>query len=147
MKRFSVWVIPVAQVLIAIVFVVLVYAISWVGETYTFKGSSFEPYDPYFGDYIYLEYDAFKGKQDVETGTVYVSFTEGKDGYAVIDRIESKPFFGGIRANYYDRRLYIEEMGVSQDERDEIKGKQSFTVQVDVAPWGMLRMYEIESNE
>lgn len=150
MKRFSVWVIPVAQVLIAIVFVILVYAISWVGETYTFKVSSFEPYDPYFGDSIYLEYDAFKGRQDVETGTVYVSFKEGSEGYAVIDRIESKPFLGGIRANYYERLLYIEEMGsyrVSQDEIDAIKGKQSFTVQVDVAPWGMLRMYEIESNE
>lgn len=92
MKRLSTWIIPAVQVMIAILFVILVYAISWVGETYTFKGTSFEPYDPYFGDSIYLEYDEFEGRHNVETGTVYVSFEQGDDGFAVIDRVESKPF-------------------------------------------------------
>lgn len=150
MKRLSTWIIPAVQVMIAILFVILVYAISWVGETYTFKGTSFEPYDPYFGDSIYLEYDEFEGRHNVETGTVYVSFERGDDGFAVIDRVESKPFFGGVRANYYDRNLYIEEMGsyrVPLDEVDRIEGEKSFTVEVDVAPWGMLRLHDLKPIE
>lgn len=146
MKRYSTWFIPVLQVIIAVVFVILVYAISWIGETYTFKVSTYEPYDPYFGESIYLEYDEFEGRRNVETGTVYVSFEQGEDGFAVIDRVESKPFLGGVRANYYDRNLYIEEMGayrISQDEVDAVEGEKSFTVQVDVAPWGMLRMHDL----
>ncbi|WP_215141435.1 GDYXXLXY domain-containing protein [Exiguobacterium qingdaonense] len=149
MRRISKWTIPVIQVFIAILFVILVYAVSWVGETYTFEGTSYEPYDPYFGDSIYLEYDALKGRHDVDTGTVYVSFQQGDDGFATIDRIESNPFFGGVRANYFDRVVYIEEMNVyrvSQDEVEAVEGEQSFTVQVDIAPWGMLRMYDLKSK-
>lgn len=150
MNHVSKWIIPAVQVIIALLFVLLVYAISWAGETYTFKGTSYEPYDPYFGDSIYLEYDAFDGRREVDTGTVYVTFKEGEDGFAEIDRIESKPFFGGVRANYYDRLLYIEEMRsyrVSEEEIDQVKGENSFIVQVDVAPWGMLRMHDLVPNK
>ncbi|WP_214826466.1 GDYXXLXY domain-containing protein [Exiguobacterium algae] len=146
MKQLRVWIIPVLQLAIAILFILLLYAVSWFGTTYTFQVSTYEPYDPYFNDSIYLEYDGLEGRQDVETGTVYVTFKEGEDGYAVIDRIQSKPFFGGVQGNYYDRFVYIEEISsyrVPADDVDQIEGKQSFTIQVDVAPWGMVRPHDL----
>ena len=146
MKQVKAWIIPVVQVFIVIIFVLAVYAVSWFGQTYTFKASSFEPYDPFFGDSVYLEYDDLEGRQDVDSGTVYVTFKEDDTGYATIDRIESKPFFGGVRANYYDRLIYIEEISsyrVPTDEIEMIEGENMFTIQVDVAPWGMIRAHDL----
>lgn len=146
MKQVKAWIIPVVQVFIVIIFVLAVYAVSWFGQTYTFKASSYEPYDPFFGDSVYLEYDDLEGRQDVDSGTVYVTFKEDDTGYATIDRIESKPFFGGVRANYYDRLIYIEEISsyrVPTDEIEMIEGENMFTIQVDVAPWGMIRAHDL----
>ena len=146
MKQMKAWVIPILQVLIAVSCILLVYAVSWFGKTYTFEVSSYEPFDSFFGDSIYLEYDGLTGRHDVETGTVYVTFKEGEDGYAVIDRIESQSFYGGVQARYYDRNVYIEEISsyrIPQDEIELIEGEKMFTIQVDVAPWGMLRAHDL----
>lgn len=150
MKRMTPWLLPIIQVLIAVGFVLLVYAVSWFGQTYTFKATSYEPYDPFFGDSIYLEYDAFEGSQDVESGTVYVTFKAGEDGYATVDRVSSRPFFGGIRANYFDRRVYVDDLSsyrVTDDEADLIQGAKTFEVDVDIAPWGMVRAHELRPIE
>lgn len=147
MKQVKAWIIPLLQLLIAVFFILLVYAVTWFGQTYTFEVSSYEPYDPFFSDSIYLEYDGLVGRRDVETGTVYVTFKEGEDGFADIDRIESKPFYGGVQARYYDRIIYIEEISsyrVPEDDIERIEGEKMFTIQVDVAPWGMLRAHDLQ---
>lgn len=146
MKRLTPWLVPVVQVVIAVGFIVLVYAVSWFGETYTFKATSYEPYDPFFGDYVYLEYESFKGRQDVESGTVYVSFKTDENGFAMIDRVSARPFFGGIRANYFDRQVYVDDMSsyrVAANEKAVIEGAKSFKVEVDIAPWGMVRPHDL----
>ncbi|WP_114165694.1 GDYXXLXY domain-containing protein [Exiguobacterium sp. TNDT2] len=150
MKRLTPWLVPIVQVVIAVGFILLVYAVSWFGETYTFKATSYEPFDPFFSDVVYLEYDSFEGRQDVESGTVYVSFKTGDDGYATIDRVSSRPFIGGTRANYYDRQVYIDDLSsyrVAEGETSAIEGAKMFEVDVDVAPWGMVRPHDLRSIE
>ncbi|MCT4781752.1 MULTISPECIES: GDYXXLXY domain-containing protein [Exiguobacterium] len=150
MKRMTPWLLPIIQVLIAVGFVLLVYAVSWFGQTYTFKATTYEPYDPFFGDSIYLEYDTFRGRQDVESGTVYVTFKDGEDGYATVDRVNSRPFFGGIRANYFDRQVYVDDLSsyrVTDEEAEVIRGAKTFEVEVDIAPWGMVRAHDLRPIE
>lgn len=150
MKRMTPWLLPIIQVLIAVGFVLLVYAVSWFGQTYTFKATTYEPYDPFFGDSIYLEYDTFRGRQDVESGTVYVTFKDGEDGYATVDRVSSRPFFGGIRANYFDRQVYVDDLSsyrVTDEEAEVIRGAKTFEVEVDIAPWGMVRAHDLRPIE
>lgn len=146
MKRITPWLVPIVQVLIAIGFILLVYAVSWFGQSYTFKATSYEPYDPFFGDYVYLEFDSLQGRQEVDSGTVYVSFKTDEAGFATIDRVSSRPFFGGTRAEYYDRKVYITDMSsyrVGEDEKAVIEGVKTFEVEVDVAPWGMVRAHDL----
>lgn len=146
MKRITPWLVPIVQLLIAVGFILLVYAVSWFGETYTFKATSYEPYDPFFGDTVYLEYESFKGRQDVESGVVYVSFKTGEDGFATIDRVNSRPFIGGTRANYYDQQVYVDDMSsyrLTASEEEMMKGEKSFHVKVDIAPWGMVRPHDL----
>lgn len=144
------WFIPIAQTLIICFFLLLVYAVSWFGQTYTFEASSLDPFDATYQNTVYLDYDAFQGRQEVESGVVYMSFKQGEDGFAEIDRIQSKPFFGGIRGNYYDRAVYVDGLNayqVTDEEAQAVQGVTSYTVQVDVAPWGMMRLYELKPNE
>ncbi|WP_024370225.1 GDYXXLXY domain-containing protein [Exiguobacterium sp. ZOR0005] len=146
MKRMTPWLLPIVQVLIAVGFVLLVYAVTWFGQTYTFKATSYEPYDPFFSDSIYLEYESFKGRQDVDPGTVYVTFKTDEDGFATVDRVSSRPFFGGTRANYFDRQVYVDDLSsyrVPESKVENIRGKKEFEVDVDVAPWGMVRAHEL----
>lgn len=149
MKSVTPWLAPIIQLLIALSFIGLFYAISWFGQTYTFKASAYEPYDPIYSDQIYLEYEALKGHQKVEPGTVYVSFKSDQNGYATIDKVSSKPFSLAVRGNYSDRQIYIDELSsyqVKSEARESLRGKSSFELEVDISPWGMTRIHTLRPH-
>lgn len=149
MKKNS-WVFPILMTLFVAVLLASFYAISWFGEQYVLRAEPYDPFDPFYGEYVLLQYPDLEAPADMKDGPVYFTLEEGPDGFAVISRIENDPFFGAIKGQHYDRRVtapQLEQYYVEQGTGPELEEAVDLQVTLDVAPWGSIRPVNLEVRE
>lgn len=140
------WLMPASQTAFVALLVVSFYATSWFGEHYVLRAEPFDPFDPFYGEYVMLQYPDLEAPAGISDGAIYFTLTEGEDGYAVIGRIEENPFFGAINGSKYDRRIVapqLENFYVEQGRGPELEEAVDLEVTIDVAPWGSIRPVSI----
>ncbi|VWX38319.1 GDYXXLXY domain-containing protein [Exiguobacterium oxidotolerans] len=136
----------VIHTLIVLMVVLSFYAISWFGESYRFRAEPFDPFDPIYGEYVMLQYPDLKPDASIKQGLVYVTFATGKDGYARIDQISNKRFFGSVAGEYYDEYVTISQLTQYYVEQGTGKGyedAEKLEVKADVSPWGTVRATDL----
>jgi uncharacterized membrane-anchored protein len=114
------------------------------------RAEPFDPFDPFYGEYVMLQYPDLDAPSGISDGAVYFTLAEGEDGYAVIDRIEEQPFFGAINGSKYDRRVVapqLENFYVEQGRGPELELARDLQVTIDVSPWGSIRPLSIDERE
>ncbi|MBU9673715.1 GDYXXLXY domain-containing protein [Planococcus sp. CP5-4] len=144
------WLMPALQTAFVALLVVSFYATSWFGDQYLLRAEPYDPFDPFYGEYVMLQYPDLDAPSGISDGAVYFTLTEGEDGYAVIDRIEESPFFGAINGSKYDRRIVapqLENFYVEQGRGPELEEAVDLEVTIDVAPWGSIRPVGIAPRE
>jgi uncharacterized membrane-anchored protein len=143
------WLIPIVQTIFVIFLVLSFYAISWVGKEYVLRAEPFDPFNPFYGEYVMLQYPDLKAPDSVKEGDIYFTLKQGDDGYAVIDRIENDSFFGAIRGTYYGRVIapQLEQFYVEQGVGPELEKSLELQATIYVAPWGSIRPTDLEKRE
>lgn len=142
---------PAIQTVFILLIAVSFYAVSWFGDEYVLRAEPYDPFDPFLGEYVLLQYPDLQPGSDVETGDVFFTLTEGEDGYAVIDRIENESFFGAIPGSYYRGGLVtapgLEQYYVEQGTGPGLEEAEKLALTVDVSPWGTIRPTFLEVRE
>ena len=141
------WLFPIFQTLFVVFLVLSFYAASWVGEQYVLRAEPFDPFDPFYGEYVMLQYPDLESPDSLPEGQVYFTLQEGEEGFAVIDRIEGSPFFGAITGTHFGGRVtapQLEQYYVEQGTGPALEAALELQVTVDVAPWGTIRPVKLE---
>lgn len=141
---------PLAQTIIVLLIAASFYAASLFGDQFVLRAEPYDPSDPFYGEYVMLQYPDLKPVGNVEDGEVYFTLKEGADGYAVIDRIENESFFGSIRGTYYSDQItapQLEQYYVEQGTGPGLEQAQDLKVTLDVAPWGTIRPVYLEERK
>lgn len=144
------WILPIVMTLFIALLVAAFYSASWFGEQYTLRAEPFDPFDPFYGEYVLLQYPDLDQASTGYQGDIYFSLQEGSDGFAVIDRISQEPFFGAITGYSYSNRLsapQLEQFYVEQGRGPELERAVDLQVTIDVAPWGTIRPVSIDVRE
>lgn len=144
------WILPIVMTLFIAMLVAAFYSASWFGEQYTLRAEPFDPFDPFYGEYVMLQYPDLNEMSNSYEGDIYFTLTEGPDGYAVIDDISNDPFFGAISGYSYGDRLsapQLEQFYVEQGRGPELERAVDLQVTIDVAPWGTIRPVSIDVRE
>ncbi|HSJ36852.1 MAG TPA: GDYXXLXY domain-containing protein [Planococcus sp. (in: firmicutes)] len=148
--KLKAWLLPILLTLFVVILVAAFYAASWFGEQYTLRAEPFDPFDPFYGEYVMLQYPDLNVQGGSFEGTVYFTLKEGPDGFAVIDRIEDEPFFGAISGWSYGRQIsapQLEQFYVEQGRGPELEQAVDLQVTIDVAPWGFIRPISLDVRE
>ncbi|PTL39383.1 GDYXXLXY domain-containing protein [Alkalicoccus saliphilus] len=143
------WILPLIQTLFTALVVLSFYAVSWWGEEFTLRAEPYDPFDPFLGEYVMLQYPDLDPPAGLDNQTVYFTLEEGADGYAVIDRIDDQPFFGSIEGHTYQQFVtapQLEQYYVEQGEGPVLEEAGDLEVTVDVAPWGAVRPVNLEER-
>lgn len=141
------WLLPILMTLFIALLVTSFYATSWLGDEYLLRAEPFDPFDPFYGEFVMLQYPDLMADSDVDEGPVFFTLKKGADGYAVIDRMENEPFFGAIRGYFYDKRVtapQLEQYYVEQGLGPELEKAVDLQVTIDVSPWGTIRPIDLE---
>lgn len=144
------WLMPAIQTVFVSLLVLSFYATSWFGEQYVLRAEPFDPFDPFYGEFVMLQYPDLDPPAGIPDGAVYFTLTEAGDGYAVIDRIEERPFFGAIKGTKYDNRVdapQLERYYVEQGLGPELEDAVDLEVTIDVSPWGSIRPIDIAPRD
>lgn len=148
--KIKAWILPVLMTLFVVVLVAAFYSASWFGEQYTLRAEPFDPFDPFYGEYVMLQYPDLDAAGSAYEGDVYFTLTEGPDGFAVIDEISYEPFFGAISGYSYGSRLtapQLEQFYVEQGLGPQLESAVDLQVTIDVAPWGIIRPVSIAERD
>jgi len=140
---------PFLQTVFVLVIATSFYAISWFGEVLILRAEPFDPFDPFYGEYVLLQYPDLKPTSSIQQGDVYFTLKEGNDGYAVIDRIENQTFPSAIQGTYYDSRItthQLEQYYVEQGTGPDLEEARDLALTIDVAPWGAIRPTFLEKR-
>lgn len=147
------WIIPIGQTVAAVLLVLSFYATTWLGESYVLRAEPFDPWDPFYGEYVLLQYPDLNEaarNADLDMGEqFYFSLKEGPDGYATVDRLEKDHFFGSLTGTYWDRRVSVESLEyfyVEQGEGPELEKAVDLKATIYVSPWGTIRPYDLEAR-
>ncbi|RNF38129.1 GDYXXLXY domain-containing protein [Planococcus salinus] len=144
------WLLPIAMTVFIALLVTSFYAASWFGDRYTLRAEPFDPFDPFYGEYVMLQYPDLEAPSTVEDGDVYFTLKEGPDGFAVIDRLENESFFGAINGTFYGDRItapQLEQYYVEQGLGPALEDAVDLQVTLDVAPWGTIRPVSLEVRD
>lgn len=147
MKRYLM---PVLQTCVVGLLIISFFATSWFGTSYRFRAEPFDPFDPVYGEYVMLQYPDLKPDATVQNGRVYVSFKTDASGYAQIDRISNKQFFGSVAGDYYDQYVSIPQLTqyyVEQGSGKQYEKAKVLEVRADVSPWGTIRTTNLKISE
>jgi uncharacterized membrane-anchored protein len=143
------WLFPVVQTLFVLLLALSFYAISWFGDQFVLRAEPYDPFDPFYGEFVLLQYPDLKPPGTLSDGEVYFTLKEGPDGYAVIDRIEEEPFFGSIAGTNYDGQITAPQLGqyyVEQGTGPGLEDARDLAVTLDVSPWGTIRPVYLEAR-
>lgn len=141
---------PFLQTVFVLVIATSFYAISWFGEEFILRAEPFDPFDPFYGEHVLLQYPDLKPTSSLQQGDVYFTLKEGDDGYGVIDRIENQSFSGAIQGTYYDNRIttqQLEQYYVEQGTGPDLEEARELAITLDVAPWGSIRPTYLEKRQ
>lgn len=148
MKR---WIMPAFQTVIVVVILLSYYATTWFGEEFVLRAEPFDPWDPFYGEYVLLQYPDINQaakQQNFEQGvTVYFTLENGEDGFAQVERIETESFSGAIQGTYYDSHVSIEQLEqfyVEQGRGPELEEAVDLQATIYVSPWGTIRPYDLQ---
>jgi len=147
MKSF---VIPVLQTLIICLIALSFFATSWFGDEYVLRAEPYDPYDPFYGEYVLLKYPDLKPSDSAPEGDIFFSLKEGDDGYALIDRIDREPFWGAIQGTNYGGQIttpQLEQYYVEQGTGPGLEEAKDLALTLDVAPWGAIRPTFLEKRQ
>ncbi len=143
------WLFPIVQTVIVIVLLMSYYAASWFGEQYLLRAEPYDPFDPFYGEYVMLQYPDLESSSITNDGAVYFTLTNGNDGYAIIDRIENKSFFGAIKGTVYDSNVtapQLEQFYVEQGIGPQLESARDLEVIIDVSSWGTIRPVTLQER-
>ena len=141
---------PVLQSLFVALIVMSFYATSWFGEQFTLRAEPYDPFDPFYGEYVMLQYPDLKPTDSLQNGDVFFTLKEGEDGYARIDRVDTQEFFGSIQGTYYDNRItapQLEQYYVEQGTGPDLEKARDLAVTLDVSPWGSIRPVSLDVRQ
>lgn len=144
------WLFPIIQTVFVVVLLVSYYAASWFGEQYLLRAEPFDPFDPFYGEYVMLQYPDLMTPTTIDSGAIYFTLKTAEDGYAVIDRVETDPFFGAIEGYVYDRRVtapQLEQFYVEQGQGPQLEEVRDLQVTIDVSSWGTIRPISLEERK
>lgn len=148
--KLKAWLLPILMSVFVAILVLAFYGASWFGDQYVLRAEPYDPFDPFFGEYVLLQYPDLNEQSSSFEGPVYFTLKEGPDGFAVIDRIEEEPFFGAISGSSYGRQLnapQLEQFYVEQGRGPELEEAVDLQVTIDVAPWGFIRPVSLDVRE
>lgn len=143
------WLFPIVQTAIVAILLVSYYAASWFGEQYVLRAEPFDPVDPFYGEYVLLQYPDLQTSSIADDSSVYFTLKRGEDGYAVIDRIDSEPFFGAIEGSAFGGSVtapQLEQFYVEQGLGPQLETARELQVTVDVSSWGTIRPVELQER-
>ncbi|MDN7246885.1 GDYXXLXY domain-containing protein [Planococcus shenhongbingii] len=141
---------PLLQTILVGLVVLSFYAASWFGDQFVLRAEPYDPFDPFYGEYVLLQYPDLKPAEPVQNGDVYFTLKESADGYAMLEQVSNKPFFGAIHGSYYGDTLtapQLEQYYVEQGTGPGLEKAQKLAVTVDVAPWGTIRPVFLEARQ
>ncbi|MGB2991978.1 MAG: GDYXXLXY domain-containing protein [Paenisporosarcina sp.] len=141
---------PVLQSIFVGLIIMSFYATSWFGEQFTLRAEPYDPFDPFYGEYVMLQYPDLKPTDSLQNGDVFFTLKEGEDGYAQIDRVDTQSFFGSIHGTYYDNRItapQLEQYYVEQGTGPDLEKARDLTVTLDVSPWGSIRPVSLDVRQ
>lgn len=136
------WILPICMTVFLIGLLASFYAISWVGEQYVLRAEPYDPFDPVYGEYVLLQYPDLAPPPHIKEGDVFFTLEKGQDGFAVISRIENRPFFGAIEGSHFSGQVnapQLEQYYVEQGTGPGLERAKDLQLTVDVAPWGAIR--------
>lgn len=143
------WLFPIAQTAVVVILLMSYYAASWFGEQYILRAEPFDPFDPFYGEYVLLQYPDLKSNSITDDSSVYFTLKEADDGYAVIDRIENEPFFGAIEGSVYGGSVtapQLEQFYVEQGQGPLLESARDLQVTIDVSSWGTIRPINLQER-
>lgn len=151
MKKFS---LPVIQTLAVGAILLSYYATTWFGDEFVLRAEPYDPWDPFYGEYVLLQYpDINAAVRDAgfkDGDRVHFSLTEGEDGYATIDKIESENFFGALDGTYWGNMVSVENLEqfyVEQGQGLALEEAVDLKATIYVSPWGTIRPVDLEARE
>ncbi|MBA2174523.1 GDYXXLXY domain-containing protein [Halobacillus locisalis] len=166
MKRVWFYTIVVLQVAFLLVMAVGYYAMDQFGETVHLRTAPVDPRDPFYGDYVILNYEVetipaskWIGSEEVERGEkVFLLLEQEKDLYQLLkasdERIEAKDqqVVMEARMEWHDQTSdgpYSVDLGlgryyVEENTGGEWEGTDSRIVEVVLAPWGQKKINSIQ---
>lgn len=143
------WIFPIVQTLAVVLLLVSYYAASWFGEQYVLRAEPFDPFDPFYGEYVMLQYPDLKSTGIANDSSIYFTLKRAEDGYAIIDRIENDPFFGAITGSVYDGSVtapQLEQFYVEQGTGPDLELARDLQVTIDVSSWGTIRPVDLRER-
>lgn len=143
------WLFPIIQTAVIIFLLVSYYGASWFGEQYVLRAEPFDPFDPFYGEYVLLQYPDLQSTAITDDSSVFFTLKTADDGYAVIDRIEKEPFFGAIEGSVYGGNVtapQLEQFYVEQGQGPELESAQDLQVTIDVSSWGTIRPIDLQER-
>lgn len=143
------WIFPILQTAVVVMLLISYYAASWFGEQYVLRAEPYDPFDPFYGEYVLLQYPDLKSTAITDDDSVYFTLKESADGYAVIDRIETEPFFGAIEGSVFGGSVtapQLEQFYVEQGLGPDLESARELQVTIDVSSWGTIRPVELRER-
>lgn len=143
------WLFPLTQTAVVLVLLGSYYAASWFGEQYVLRAEPFDPFDPFYGEYVALQYPDLQSPSIKNDDSVYFTLKSADDGYAIIDRIENESFFGAIEGSVYNGNVtapQLEQFYVEQGVGPQLEAARDLQVTIDVSNWGTLRPISLQER-
>ncbi|MCH4827350.1 MAG: GDYXXLXY domain-containing protein [Planococcus sp. (in: firmicutes)] len=143
------WLLPIIQTVFIVVLLVSYYAATWFGEQYILRAEPLDPFDPFYGEYVMLQYPDLQSPSITDDSSIYFTLKTGEDGYAILDRVETNPFFGAIEGYVYDSRVtapQLEQFYVEQGQGPQLEEIRDLQVTIDVSSWGIIRPISLEER-
>ncbi|WP_181349177.1 GDYXXLXY domain-containing protein [Thalassobacillus sp. CUG 92003] len=168
MKRLAFYFIVLLQILFLIGVALSYSAVERWGETIRLKTAPVDPHDPFYGEYVTLNYDIeqlseshWEGADPEQGSTVYVELQQ-EDEFWQVKRASGNTFEpregavilkGMLRHSDRNRGTYWVDYGMNRFYVEEGTGEQfeerqsPLIVEVGIAPWGQKRILSVETQE
>ncbi|WP_342528427.1 GDYXXLXY domain-containing protein [Chryseomicrobium sp. FSL W7-1435] len=148
------WLLPIVQTVVVVAILLSYYATSWFGEQFTLRAEPFDPWDPFYGEYVLLQYpdlnEAAEASNFPDGSTVYFSLEQQADGFATIGRIGTEDFIGALHGTVWDGRLTVENLEqfyVEQGQGLALEEAIDLQATIHVSPWGTFRAVDLSVRE
>lgn len=148
------WLLPILQTIAVVGILLSYFATSWFGDEFVLRAEPFDPFDPFYGEYVLLQYpdinQAAKDSKIKDGETVYFTLGQGEDGYAAVDRMETSDFLGALHGQYWGGQVSVsnlEQFYVEQGQGLALEQAVDLKATIYVSPWGTIRPMNLEKRD